>query len=156
MKCNVIAAVVAVVTVALPGAAAAEEDARDPQAVLVDMFTWWNAAFHESDGFTAQAFRRHFTEDARMIINGSLRAEGVESLAKHFTRIRERVDDVEIVLPFKEAFSAGNKTFTYHKVRARNDGEETIERVMGWAEIRGGKLAVINFLSVEDAPKSAQ
>jgi len=146
---------VAIVT-GLPATGLTEEGEADPQSVLVDMFTWWNEAFHEPDGFGVEAFREHFTKDTRMIINGSFRAEGVEDLAEHFQRIQAEVDEVEIVLPFKEGFSAGNKTFTYHTVRARNDGAESVEQVMGWAEVRDGKLAVINFLSVENVPEATQ
>ena len=130
-----------------------EQAKTDPAAVLETMFEWWNGAFHEEGSFTMEAFAEHFTEDSRMYINGSLRAEGVEDLARHFQRIQAEVDHVEIVLPFEEGFSAGNKTFTSHFVRARDDGEESLERVMGWAEVRGGRLALISFLSVpvEDA-----
>jgi len=136
---------------ASPGCAA--ESDSDPAAVLEGMFRWWNGAFHQEGSFTSEAFAEHFTEDTRMFINGSLRAEGVEDLARHFQRIQAQVDHVEIVLPFEEGFSAGDKTFTSHFVRARNDGEESLERVMGWAEIRGGRLALINFLSlpIEDS-----
>ncbi len=125
------------------GAARAEED---PGRVLEAMFEWWNEAYHDPDGFTPEAFARYYTEDSVMLINGNLRGVGPVALARHFRNIQAATEDVEIVLPFDQAFSAGNRTFTSHLVRSRRDGVEHRERVVGYALITDGRIALINFV----------
>jgi len=131
----------------LNAAAAAKHD------VLVDMFVWWNAAYKQKDGFTDAAFAKYFTDDAILRVNGSDRSKGLKDLAAHFRDIQKRTEMVEIVLPFIDEFPspAGDKIFTHHIVKAREGGKDSAERVMGYAAIRGGKIALINFVSAPDA-----
>ena len=134
------------------GAATAKPDP------LVAMFVWWNAAYRQKNGFTAEAFGRHFTADAVMRINGRDRCKGLEDLAQHFRVIQAETEMVAIDLPFIDEFStaSGDKIFTHHFVRAREHGKDSRERVMGYAEIRDGKISLINFVSIPDpAPGSA-
>lgn len=121
---------------------------------LVAMFVWWNAAYKDKDGFTAEAFSRYFTKDAVMRINGKDRCFGVEDLAKHFRDIQARTEMVVIDLPFLDEFTSasGDRIFTHHFVRAREQGKDSRERVMGYASIRDGKISLINFVSVPDPP----
>lgn len=128
-------------------AAAGGKGGNDP---LVAMFVWWNQAFREKEGFTPESFGRYFTKDAVMKINGKERVRGVDNLAVHFRKIQGRADAVEIKLPFIEEFRQGNKIFTYHYVTAREGGKDALEHVMGYAEIKDGKIALIDFLSVEE------
>jgi ketosteroid isomerase-like protein len=139
---------------AAPIAAAAAGDKPDP---LVAMFVWWNAAYKQKDGFTAESFSRYFTKDAVMRINGKDRSVGVEDLAKHFRDIQARTEMVVIDLPFIDEFSSpsGDRIFTHHFVRARENGKDSRERVMGYAAIKDGKLSLINFVSVPDSPEDA-
>ena len=127
--------------------AAAAAQAPDP---LVAMFVWWNAAYLKKDGFTAESFGRYFTADAVMRINGSDRCKGVEDLAKHFREIQARTEFVAIDLPFIDEFktASGDQIFTHHFVRAREHGKNSRERVMGYATIVGGKISLINFVSI--------
>lgn len=122
-------------------------------AVLVNMFVWWNSAFKQENGFTEEAFAKYFTADSVMIINGRERVRGIKAMARHFRDIQSQTDEVEIILPFIESFSKDGKTFTYHKVRARTGDQESYELVMGWAEIRAGRISLINFLSVSPTPE---
>jgi ketosteroid isomerase-like protein len=119
---------------------------------LVAMFIWWNAAYQQKDGFTAEAFARYFTKDAVMRINGKDRSKGVEDLAAHFRDIQAKTEMVVIDLPFIDEFSSprGDRIFTHHFVRAREHGEDSRERVMGYASIKGGKISLINFVSIPD------
>ena len=125
--------------------------AQDP---VSKMFLWWNAAFKDPQGFTPEAFAQHFTEDAVMRINGTTRAKGVVNLAARFRKIQASVQAVEIRVPFVEAFSSpdGSKVFTYHLEDAIEDGKPSHSLVMGYAEIRGGRIALINFLSMPGEP----
>jgi hypothetical protein len=122
--------------------------------VLTRMFRWWDQAFKDPKGFTPEAFGQYFTDDAVMRINGTDRAKGLEALAARFRMIQSRASAVEIKLPFVEAFSSpdGSKIFTYHLIDAVDGGKPGHEMVMGYAELKGGKIALINFLSVEGEP----
>jgi hypothetical protein len=119
---------------------------------LVAMFVWWNAAYLQRDGFTAEAFGRYFTADSVMRINGKDRCKGLEDLAQHFRDIQAHTEMVVIDLPFIDEFTSpsGDRIFTHHFVRAREHGEDSRERVMGYATIKGGKIALLNFVSVPD------
>src|SRR6202167_6565083 len=141
-----VAAVAALSSLASP---AARADAPDP---LVAMFQWWNAAYQQKDGFTAEAFSRYFTPDAVMRINGKDRCRGLEDLAQHFRDIQAKTEMVVIDLPFIDEFSSpsGDRIFTHHFVRAREHGKDSRERVMGYASIKNGKISLINFVSVPD------
>jgi ketosteroid isomerase-like protein len=121
--------------------------------VLTDMFVWWNAAYKQKDGFTEAAFSKYFTEDAILRVNGSDRSKGLKDLAAHFRDIQARTELVEIELPFIDEFASpgGDKIFTHHIVKARENGHDSRERVMGYAAIRAGKISLINFVSAPDA-----
>jgi len=141
------------------GAPAAAEPTTAPDP-LVAMFLWWNAAYKQHDGFTAESFGRYFTPDAVMRINGKDRSVGLADLAQHFRKIQAETEMVVIDLPFIDEFSSptGDRIFTHHFVRAREHGKDSRERVMGYASIRDGKISLINFVSVPDpvpAPGSA-
>jgi ketosteroid isomerase-like protein len=135
-------------------ATAAGSASRDP---LVAMFVWWNAAYQQKDGFTAQAFARYFTRDAVMRINGKDRCIGVEDLAQHFRDIQAHTEMVVVDLPFLDEFASpsGDRIFTHHFVRARENGKDSRERVMGFAAIRDGKISLLNFVSVPDPADDA-
>jgi len=134
-------------TAGVSAAAAARHD------VLVDMFVWWNAAYKQKDGFTEAAFSKYFTNDAILRVNGSDRSKGLKDLAAHFRDIQGRTEMVEIELPFIDEFTSpgGDRIFTHHFVKAREKGQDSRERVMGYAAIRDGKISLINFVSVPDA-----
>jgi len=131
------------------GTAAANGTAPDP---LVAMFVWWNAAYQQKDGFTAESFARYFTTDAVMRINGRDRSRGVADLAQHFRDIQASTERVAIELPFIDEFVSadGDRIFTHHVVVAREHGKDSRERVMGYATIQHGKISLLNFVSVPD------
>lgn len=122
--------------------------------VLVSMFEWWNQAFKTPGAFTEAAFRKYYTEDAVLIVNGAERVRGVANLARHFQNMQREADKVEIVLPFKEGFSSGDKIFTYHLIKARGakGGPDELWHTMGWAQVRDGRIALINFINYLEPP----
>jgi hypothetical protein len=148
---TVIALVMAAAGLAPVSSQVARADTADP---LVAMFVWWNAAYKQKDGFTAESFSRYFTSDAVMRINGKDRCRGLEDLAQHFRDIQARTEMVVIDLPFLDEFTSpnGDRIFTHHFVRAREHGQDSRERVMGYASIKDGKISLINFVSVPDPP----
>lgn len=128
----------------LTSAVPAGDDANN---VLVDMFAWWNEAIKTENGFTREAFRRYFTEDAEIIVNDVVLVHGLDAMVEHFRRIQQRTEAVEIVLPFEEGFREGDKIFTYHLIRAREGGMDRLSHVMGYALVEDGKLALVHFVS---------
>ncbi len=134
----------------------AADDAEERGNVLEQMFAWWNGAIRDPDGFTEEAFRRYYTEDAAIVINGAERVSGIKNLVEHFKKIQSRVETVEIVLPFEEGFESGNRIFTYHKIRSRAEGEDSLSHVMGYAIIEDGKIALVDFLSYEPPHEDLQ
>lgn len=121
---------------------------------LTKMFEWWNEAYTQPDGFTEEAFAQHFTDDSVMLINGKISARGVKDLASHFREIQKKTDKVKINLPFIKSFSSpdGSKIYTHHTIDAAADGKPSFETVAGYAEIRHGKIALIDFLSIDGKP----
>ncbi len=119
----------------------------ESENVLVDMFAWWNATIKVPGGFTEEGFARFFTEDAPIIVNNREVVRGVKNMVPHFQSIQENTESVEIVLPFEEGFHEGNKIFTYHLIRASENGTARLSHVMGYAVIEDGKIALVKFLS---------
>jgi ketosteroid isomerase-like protein len=124
---------------------------------LTDMFVWWNSAYKQADGFTPAAFARYFTPDAVLRVNGVDRCKGLAQWAAHFRDIQARTQLVEIELPFLDEFESpgGDRIFTHHLVKAREHGKDSVERVMGYAAIRNGRIALINFVSVPEPADTA-
>jgi len=125
-----------------PGAATHDD-------TLTRMFTWWNAAYREKDGFTEAAFRQYWTDDAELIIDGKVSAKGIAELTQHFRAIQARLPSVEIILPFEMEFSSGNRIFTWHYIRSVVNGEVHCMQAMGYAEVVGGKLSVVHLTRTE-------
>ena len=112
----------AVLTLAAATSQVAWADSPDP---LVKMFVWWNAAYKQKDGFTAESFSHYFTSDAVMRINGKDRCTGIEDLAKHFRDIQAATDMVVIDLPFIDEFTSpsGDRIFTQFRWRVSRQGD---------------------------------
>ena len=122
--------------------------------VVTRMFDWWNEAMKSDERLTPEEFGRFFTPDAVMRINGSNRVQGLTDMAARFRKIRAGLDSVQIHTPFVQAFSSpdGSKIFTYHLESSVKDGKTSHSMVMGYVEVRGGKIALVNFLSMEGQP----
>ena len=136
----------------LSGAASAGEKTA---TVLEDMFRWWNGAFKVEGAYTAEAFGKYYTEDTVMIIDGSVRAQGLDQMSRNFNRIQKSVDSVELVMPPIETFTSGNRIFTYHKELIQQDGVKSVGYVMGYAVVKDGKIAKIDFVNMSEAADRA-
>lgn len=114
----------------------------DHHDALTAMFVWWNSAYKQRDGFTPDAFAKYFTPDAVLRVNGVDRCKGLAEWAAHFRDIQARTEMVEIELPFIDEFESpsGDRIFTHHLVKAREQGKDSVERVMGYAALRGDKI----------------
>ncbi|MCZ8130559.1 MAG: hypothetical protein O9284_04580 [Steroidobacteraceae bacterium] len=131
------------VTHAQAATAAAPTAAAGPSDTLSRFFQWWNATFLVPGGYTAEGFSRWFTPDATLVIDGREIIRGVDGWASHFTRIQSGGGQVEIVVPFKQVFQAGDRIYTYHVIRSRRDGKASCMLAAGHAELRGDRIASI-------------
>ncbi len=142
-------AVLALILTATAGPLAAGSD-----SVLVEMFRWWNETMKVEGGFTREGFDRYFTEDAAIIVNAKERVRGTGPMIEHFSRIQAATESVEIVLPFEEEFESGDRIFTYHLIRARENGVDRTSHIMGYAVIEDGRIALVNFLNYTEPATS--
>lgn len=113
---------------------------------LEAMFAWWNGAMASKEGPTAAGFRQYFTEDGAIIINGQERVRGIDALVKHFQRIKQKTEFIEVKVPFDKEFRDGNNIFTSHEINAVRGGRSTRDIAMGYAVVRDGKLAVVSLV----------
>ena len=113
--------------------------------ILEQMFTWWNAIMRSDEELKTEDFARYYTDDAVIVLNGKERVRGVAMMPDFFKANRDRTEFIEIVLPFKEKFMAGEKIFTYHTIRAVRNGVEELSHNMGYAVIENGKIASVNL-----------
>lgn len=94
--------------------------------------------------------------DAAIVLNGKQSAKGIPALVGQFQHILASSESVEIVLPFREGFVGGNKIFTYHFIRSKRDGRRECLRVMGYALLHDGKIALVDLLRIpEDMASTA-
>lgn len=110
---------------------------------LSQMFAWWNDAFHKPGSYTPDAFRRYFTEDATLVINGATSAKGVEAWSAHFNRIQSAGGVVEIVVPFRRVQQIGDTIYTYHIIRSRRSSVPSCLLASGYATLKGGKISSV-------------
>lgn len=122
--------------------------------IMVEMFNWWNDAFKVEGSYTPEAFGKYFTDDAVMVIDGSVRATGLNELSRNFNRIQGSVDSVIIKMPPIESFRQGNRIFTYHKELVHHEGQDSTGYVMGYVIVTDGKISKIDFVNMnEDAAR---
>ena len=70
---------------------------------IVAFFHWWNTAMRSQETLTTDGFAQHFTQDARLIVNGMHRGTGPAELAAHYRKIAGQFDEVAMVLPVEAA-----------------------------------------------------
>lgn len=149
-----VAMAISAITVPAIAQAAPHHAAKPAQDALTSFFVWWNAAYKDPNGFTKESFEKHMTPDAVMFINGRESARGSAVFASHFRDIQKRTQAVAIELPFIETFQSpdGKRIFTYHVVTSMADGVAGRDLVMGYADVKDGRISVINFVSAPPAP----
>ena len=126
-------------------ALAAKVSAAEGNA-LTRMFRWWNEAYRQ-DAFTEEAFAEHFSEDVVLIVNGDVRARGLEELTSHFRRIKRATQAVEIELPLDETFTSQDKIFGHYRARSKVEGVDALEDTMASIGTANGRIAFFNAIS---------
>ncbi len=127
----------------VPALAHAEDAPVATSDILSQMFLWWNGAFKTPGAFTRENFAKFFTEDATLTLNGRVSIQGLDQWASSFQANQARGGVVEIVVPFKEVFEAGDRIYTYHVIRSRRQGKVDCMLAAGHATLRDGKIASI-------------
>lgn len=112
-----------------------------PPDRLSEMFTWWNQAMKTPGAFTEEAFARHFTAGAPLVINGVETMRGPAGWAERFQMIQAATDAVEIVLPFRYSFQEGDRIYTYHVIRSRAAGKVDCMLAAGHADLEGDRIS---------------
>ena len=115
---------------------------------LCQMFEWWNEVIRDNSRIVRPEFSKFFTDDVIMVINREVRATGIDEIIERFLSVHHNVDYVEICLPVEKEFSSGNNIFTSHLIKSRTSYAFNEEHVVGYAEIKDDKIALINFLSM--------
>ncbi|UAK22918.1 hypothetical protein [Sphingomonas nostoxanthinifaciens] len=113
---------------------------------LSRMFQWWDGAFKRPDGFTPAGFAQFFTPDATLTLEGKTVIHGIPEWIAHFRKIQASGREVEIVVPFKDVFQAGDRIYTYHIIRSRGGGKVSCVIAAGDAVLKGGKIAAITLV----------
>jgi hypothetical protein len=128
--------------------AATDKSPVAPPAVdpLVAMYMWWNEAIATPGALTPEAFGRYFTDDGEIVINGKVFAKGLPALVEHFKVIQAAGGHTETVLPFRHEFRSGNDIYSYQVIKSVRDGSTACLLAAGHAEVRNGKLAVVNLV----------
>lgn len=118
------------------------------QNPIVAMFEWWNDAMRDSVRLTPEGFARFYTEDARLIVNGNLRATGHAALATHYAAIADRCDEVAMVLPVEEGFATETRAFVHCRTHVVVEGRAAAEEAMAYAIIEDGRIALLRVVSL--------
>ncbi|MEJ8567969.1 hypothetical protein [Elongatibacter sediminis] len=113
---------------------------------IVRMFEWWNTAITRPDGFTPEAFGNHFSADARLIVNGDLRGQGLDALARHFRNIQAEYDSVAMELPPLDTFACDGRAFVQVVTRAVRDGKVLREESMAVATLDGDRMSLLKVI----------
>jgi len=108
---------------------------------IVSMFEWWNRAFSDPAGFTPEAFGRHYTDAAELVVNGQLRGKGLDALAAHYRRLQHEFDSIQMELPVIDSFCCGDRAFVQCVTRAVRAGQVVREGAMAVATVSSGKMS---------------
>lgn len=122
---------------------AAEIGRSDP---VSKMFSWWNQAIKSQDRLSPAEFKRYYTNDAVLRIDGVDVSKGVEDISRHFRAIGASGAQVVIEVPFEEVFTSGNRLFTEHLIYSNRNGVETCLLAAGHVELRANKISLVSLV----------
>ncbi len=139
----------AIVIPAMASETSTKASDNDP---LVAMYAWWNEAIKTPGALTEEAFGRYFTADGAIVINGEVFAKGLPALVEHFRKIQAAGGHTETILPFRHEFRSGNDIYTYQVIDIVRNGATTCLLAAGHAEVRDGKLSLVNLVRAKVDP----
>lgn len=113
---------------------------------IIRMFEWWNGAMLVPTLFTPEAFSNYYTDDAKLIVNGNLRGQGLDALARHYRALRVDFSSIQMELPVLDSFEGEGRAFVQCITRAVRDGETSREEAMAAATLAGGKISLLQVI----------
>ena len=115
------------------------------------MYAWCEALTAGDAEYTEDDVASFWTDDARMITNGKLEAEGIAALREHFALFPQKYRRVEIRRPYHRYLEAGNTVvIEYEIIGELRAGETAIAtgdtrrqhvRVIAVFNMRDGRIA---------------
>lgn len=127
-----------------------------PESVASDklsqMLAWLNQAMRTPGAYTSEAFARRLTTDATLIVDGAELMRSPGGWASRFTTAQQLTEAIEIVLPARQVFQAGDRIYTYHVLRLRAQGHVTCMLVAGHAELRGDLISKVTLVQTAIDP----
>lgn len=113
---------------------------------IVRMFEWWNAEFTNPEGFAPEGFRLHYSEDARLIVNGNLRGQGLDALSRHYRKLQSEFDSIQMELPVIDEFVCRDRAFVQCITRAERSGELVREESMAVATLTADGMSLLKVI----------
>lgn len=113
---------------------------------IIQMFEWWNKEFRNPQGFAPDAFRLHYREDARLIVNGDLRGEGIDALSRHYRRLQSEFESIQMELPVIDEFACHDRAFVQCITRAERAGGVVREESMAVATLTGEGMSLLKVI----------
>lgn len=113
---------------------------------IVRMFEWWNAEFANPEGFAPEGFGLHYSEDARLIVNGNLRGQGLDALSRHYRKLQSEFDSIKMELPVIDEFACRDRAFVQCITRAERAGELVVEESMAVATLTADGMSLLKVI----------
>jgi hypothetical protein len=116
------------------------------------MLAWLNQAMRTPGAYTSDAFAKRVTGDATLVVDGVELMRSPGGWASRFSAVQQLTDTIEIVLPARQVFQAGDRIYTYHLLRLRAQGHVTCMLVAGHAELRGDLISKVTLVQAAIDP----
>jgi len=123
-----------------------ESGGSPSENAIVRMFEWWNRAFSDPEGFTPEAFGRHYTDAAELVVNGQVRGKGLDALATHYQMLQNEFGSIQMELPVIDSFCCGDRAFVQCVTRAVREGQVVREEAMAVATVSARKLSRLEVI----------
>lgn len=122
------------------GAAASNASVQTIQ----NTFKWFNGISSiERVSFTEEDVARYFHPEAKMLTNNVLVCEGIKEHFEHFNELNAHYHSLSVSLDHIKFYPVDDKVFLdYNLYGKRNDGSEVTITVMGYMQIKDGKIVL--------------
>jgi ketosteroid isomerase-like protein len=90
-----------------------------------EMYAWCEALCSGDARYTGDDIGRFWTDDARMITNGKLEADGIAGLSTHFALFPQKYRRVEIRRPYHRYLEAGDTVVIEYEIMGELRAGET-------------------------------
>lgn len=98
------------------------------------------------EGFAPEAFSLHFAEEVELIVNGNLRGQGFEALSRHYRKLKNEFESLQMVLPVLDEFASDDRAFVQCVTRVVQSGQVIREEAMAVATLTAGKISLLQVI----------